>query len=60
MERHEYNSMSPAGRVEQWGALAGGLKYNRQGRRRAARMLVGLLLAIMLLIGIAFIYAWLS
>jgi hypothetical protein len=54
MERHEHNQYSPAGEVDRWGDLAEGLKYNRSGRRRAVRMLVGL--AVVLTVALALVY----
>jgi hypothetical protein len=41
-ECHGHHPLSPAGRVDQWGDLATGLRYNRPGRRRALRMLLAL------------------
>lgn len=46
MERYEHNQYSPAGEVDRWGDLADGLKRNRSGRRRAGRMLIGLVTAV--------------
>ena len=46
MERYEHNQYSPAGEVDRWADLAQGLRENRSGRRRAARMLLGLLACI--------------
>jgi len=48
MERHEHNQYSPAGEIDRWGDLAEGLKRNRAGRRRAGRMLIGLLVCVVL------------
>jgi hypothetical protein len=42
MDPAEHNQYSPAGQIDQWGDLAQGLRHNRSGRRRAARMLIGL------------------
>jgi hypothetical protein len=41
-ECHEHHPLSPAGRVDQWGDLAAGLRYDRADRRRALRMLLAL------------------
>jgi len=57
MERHEHNQYSPAGEIDRWGDLAEGLKSNRSGRRRAGRMLIGLLMCILLVLGLVFLLA---
>jgi hypothetical protein len=41
-ESFEVNSLSPAGQVKQVGDLALGWRTNHNGRRRAGRMLLGL------------------
>jgi hypothetical protein len=53
MERHENHPLSPAGQVDGVGDLAHGLRTNRPGRRRAARMLAAL--AVLVLVGTALI-----
>lgn len=55
MDPAERNQYSPAGEIDQWGQLAQGLRHNRSGRRRAARMLVGL--AATVLVAVVLIYA---
>jgi len=57
MERHEHNQYSPAGEIDRWGDLAEGLKRNRSGRRRAGRMLIGLLMCIILVLGLILLLA---
>jgi hypothetical protein len=54
MEPYERNQYSPAGEVDRWGDLAQGVKHNRQGRRRAVRMLAGL--AVVVLTGVGLVY----
>jgi hypothetical protein len=54
MERYEHDQYSPAGEVDRWGDLAQGLKHNRSGRRRAARMLIGLV--VLILVGLGLVY----
>ena len=55
MDPSEHNQYSPAGQVDQWGELTQGLRHNRSGRRRAARMLLGL--AVVVVVALAVIYA---
>ena len=43
-----HDPLTPEGQIEQWGLIADGLKYNHAGRRRAARMLGGLVALIVL------------
>ena len=57
MERHEHDQYSPAGEIDRWGDLAVGLKSNRSGRRRAVRMLIGLLMCIVLALGLVLLLA---
>lgn len=52
MERREHHPLSPAGEVDQWGDLAASLRYNRSGRRRAVRMLIGLAVVVALRTGL--------
>lgn len=52
MERYERHPLSPAGEVDQWGALAAGLRYNRSGGRRALRALVALAVVVALATGL--------
>jgi hypothetical protein len=59
VERHEHQQLSPAGQLDQLGALAAGLKYNRTGRRRALRMLAGLAAVLVVLVGVLALYPWL-
>jgi hypothetical protein len=54
MERYERSQYSPAGEADLWGDLARGLKYNRSGRRRAERMLLGL--AVVSIAGLSLVY----
>jgi len=54
MEPYNRNPMSPAGQVDAAGDLALGWKTNRSGRRRATRMILGLLAVIAL--GVALIW----
>jgi hypothetical protein len=42
----DHDPLTPQGQIDQVGRLAHGLRYNRRGRQRAAKMLLGLLLAI--------------
>lgn len=46
--RATHDPLTPEGQIEQWGLVAHGLKHNRTGRRRAARMLGGLVAVIAL------------
>ncbi len=46
-EQHDH--LTPLGQVEQVGALARGLRTNAAGRRRALRLLLGLVLAVAVL-----------
>jgi hypothetical protein len=57
MERYEHNQYSPAGEVDRWGDLAQGLKNNRSGRRRAVRMLLGLVVAVIVVLGLVYLLA---
>jgi len=57
MERFEHNQYSPAGEVDRWGDLAQGLTSNRSGRRRAARMLIGLAVAVLVGVGLVYLLA---
>ena len=57
MERYEREPPSPAGGVDLWGDLAAGLKYNRSGRHRALRMLLGLAIVALLATGLADVLA---
>ncbi len=57
MERYEHNQYSPAGEVDRWGDLAQGLRYNRSGRRRAARMLVGVVVVLAVGLGLVYLLA---
>jgi len=57
MERHEHNQYSPAGQIDRVGDLANGLKYNRSGRRRAVRMLIGLMTAVLALTILIYVLA---
>jgi hypothetical protein len=57
MERHEHNQYSPAGEVDRWGDLAQGLKNNRSGRRRAVRMLLGLAVVVIVVLGLLYVLA---
>jgi hypothetical protein len=54
VSRSERHHLSPAGQIDQWADFASGLKHNRAGRRRAAKMLGGLVIALVL--GVALIY----
>ena len=57
MERFEHNQYSPAGEVDRWGDLAQGLKNNRSGRRRAVRMLLGLAVVVIVVLGLLYVLA---
>lgn len=57
MERYEHDQYSPAGEVDRWGELAEGLKHNRSGRRRAARMLIGLAVVLAAALGLVHLLA---
>ncbi|MGY1823251.1 hypothetical protein [Geodermatophilus sp. SYSU D00079] len=57
MERYEHDQYSPAGEVDRWGDLARGLRHNRQGRRRALRMLVGLAAVVVAALVLVFVLA---
>ena len=43
-----HDPLTQEGQIEQWGLIADGLKHNHAGRRRAARMLGGLVALIVL------------
>jgi hypothetical protein len=57
MERYEHNQYSPAGQVDQWGDLAQGLTRNGSGRRRALRMLAGLVVVLAVGVGLLYLLA---
>lgn len=55
MERDEHDQYSPAGQVDRWGEPAQGLRHNRAGRRRAARMVLGLAVAVVAGLGLVYL-----
>jgi hypothetical protein len=57
VEPSEHSACSPAGQVDRWGDLAPGLRSNRAGRRRAARMLAGLAVVVLLAVLVALLAA---
>lgn len=56
MERYGHEQLSPAGQVDGWGDLAWGLRSNRSGRRRAARMLAWLTVVLLLVTGVLLLW----